>query len=593
MFGFAKVFASESSDSLMIREVISTINSLVENEKNSAIQMEYSIIPDLTPSANADSYVSQNGKSGYKIILSKGFLDEIVKGDKSRLAFVIAHEYAHLFFENNNKKAKTDFLYNQISRENEFAADTMAMKLILQAGYSYKAALEVFKIWRSFNNFSSIESTGELHPSWTERLTKIYPEKNNLLRSMDAFEKGVYFLSIDSYIYAENYFQKVTEEFPDCFEAFSNLGYSYLMDYISKLSKDDIRNFGIVSFVAGAFYRSPESLHAQIRAKDSDKWLDAYFNLRKASELNNQSAITYSNLGLLSLLHSSGKPDYTNARRYFSIAVELAEKDSLLDNLSRVSIYINAGLSLPVDSLNQQEENIIQAEKYLFAFASSNNTTGNNYKNILTLNQAYLFSRQSKNFKKSIDLFEQYLKNESQSSPIWIIAKDYYLDLCKKNNINPVDLSKTKKTSDFIKVSSVTIDSIYSIEIGKDISEMKDSLKKYNFVESSIIEGTTLVKWKSQSAGIEIIASEIIRSIFLFSSKAPKLLLEKKYQKTGTNSIQIGMSRKDLNKILAKDENFIPTFCFTSPNNNFIYYPELGLAFKFKSGLLDRIAITY
>ena len=68
---------------------------------------------------------------------------------------------------------------------------------------------------------------------------------------MSAFQNGFLFLELEQYLAARQCFQAVVAEFPDCYEAWANLGYAQLMQYCDGLDADDLRQFGIGQIVAG------------------------------------------------------------------------------------------------------------------------------------------------------------------------------------------------------------------------------------------------------------------------------------------------------------------------------------------------------
>jgi hypothetical protein len=62
------------------------------------------------------------------------------------------------------------------------------------------------------------------HPSWKDRLAELDPNQPSLWRAMSAFDNGNHFLLLEQYLAAERCFEKVVDDFPDCYEAWANLG---------------------------------------------------------------------------------------------------------------------------------------------------------------------------------------------------------------------------------------------------------------------------------------------------------------------------------------------------------------------------------
>jgi hypothetical protein len=119
------------------------------------------------------------------------------------------------------------------------------------------------------------------HPSWTDRLTLLDKEQAQLWQAMSAFENGVFFLLVEQYPSAESCFRQVTREFPQCHEAWTNLGDSLLMQYCDKLQADDVRQFNVGQLAVGAFYNRSESLEGMVRGPDKRLWNEAVAALGK------------------------------------------------------------------------------------------------------------------------------------------------------------------------------------------------------------------------------------------------------------------------------------------------------------------------
>ena len=98
---------------------------------------------------------------------------------------------------------------------------------------------------------------------------------------MGAFHDGAYFLVCEQYGSAERRFRAVTREFPNCYEAWANLGDALLMRYCDSLETDDLRRFDLGQLVVGGFYHRPESLEEKIRGVNEGLWRDAAGALRE------------------------------------------------------------------------------------------------------------------------------------------------------------------------------------------------------------------------------------------------------------------------------------------------------------------------
>jgi hypothetical protein len=127
------------------------------------------------------------------------------------------------------------------TRKQENDADLNGMALALKAGYSFRRGRTAIDRMRDAgHDYSSFEGLGVDHPSWTARPTVLDKEQAQLWKAMSAFENGVFFLLVEQYPSAESRFRQVTREFPQCHEAWTNLGDSLLMP-CDRLQADDVR----------------------------------------------------------------------------------------------------------------------------------------------------------------------------------------------------------------------------------------------------------------------------------------------------------------------------------------------------------------
>src|SRR5262249_4904620 len=148
-------------------------------------------------------------------------------GDDDRLAFVLGHELAHVALGHvvRPRQGETGFVQLAFGRKQEADADLKGMELALKAGYSFRRGRTVIdRMKRLGLTYSSFEGLGADHPSWNDRLTAMDRDQATLWRAMAAFEDGVFFLCGEQYASAETCFRAVVKEFPDCHEAWANLG---------------------------------------------------------------------------------------------------------------------------------------------------------------------------------------------------------------------------------------------------------------------------------------------------------------------------------------------------------------------------------
>ena len=159
------------------------------------------------------------------------------------------------------RPGKAPLLRQAFSRDDEIAADLKGMELALKAGYSFRRARSALDRMLDLRpEYSSFEALQAGHPSWKDRLSFLDKDQAKLWKAMSAFDNGRYFLLCEQYGAAETCFNRVTREFPECPEAWTNLGYALLMQYCDGLDTDDLRDYDVGQIMVGGFYTRPKSL---------------------------------------------------------------------------------------------------------------------------------------------------------------------------------------------------------------------------------------------------------------------------------------------------------------------------------------------
>jgi hypothetical protein len=169
----------------------------------------------------------------------------------------MGHELAHLTKSHvvGERKGDTAVLLLSFGRDQEIEADVDGMRFAVAAGFPYKKGIsKAFTQMRATTKYSSFEGLSATHPSWEERLVLLDRAQAKLWASMAAFQNGRVFLEMEQYIAAQQCFKAVVAEFPDCPEAWANLGYARLMLYCDGLDPDDLKRYGIGQIVTGGFY---------------------------------------------------------------------------------------------------------------------------------------------------------------------------------------------------------------------------------------------------------------------------------------------------------------------------------------------------
>ena len=170
--------------------------------------------------------IKQDGKFIPFVAVTWGYL-ELLDGDANAIALVLGHELGHhaLGHTTQERVLKPGALAGAHGHRREADADLFGARLMLKAGYSLRKAVKIE--WLGLDSRGWIQSaasgTCRSHPADSDRAKRLFTildkGEEELWRCMVAFENGVTFLAIDNFVAAEQCFLRVTQEFPNCYEA--------------------------------------------------------------------------------------------------------------------------------------------------------------------------------------------------------------------------------------------------------------------------------------------------------------------------------------------------------------------------------------
>lgn len=559
---------------------------------SSAKEMESKNIPlkfKILKSESIDKVYTRTAfYNGYKIVLSTAFMSKVVNDDENILAFALGHEIAHIILGHleRNKSNETAFVKGHLTREEEFDADMLGMKLALKSGYTFKNIISGLKNMMALGmEFSPYEGLSKEHPPWSERLKKLDSSQSKLWNSLSSFENGKSFLYIEEYTVAERCFKHVTEEFPSCYEAWANLGYARLMSYLEGFGAEDFRDYNIGHIVTGSFYKTPVSIRERslFSSIDEELWYEAVGALMEAVRLNPNLSIAKSNLGLAYLLHPGGK-DLGKAAKYFDEAIALAEKDTLIDFLAKSALYINSGVLDLLENPTMVLSKFDKAEEYERRFASSAMISNNNIMQIdkpIMYNKALALMKSSKRADKmkAFDLFEKFILRTNNSSPWRVIAYENYKRVATSLNID------SKMYEDFAisegrgykPLTTVELEPGLSVTLAESLESLEGKIK--GMTQIPVVPKTNLKLYKSNKYGVEFLTGFGILGIFIKSQALPPIKLNESGFGNKSFEIKVGMKRNDFEKITSK----LNSKCMKliDSGDDYIYYREIGLAAKF------------
>jgi len=542
-------------------------------------------------------------KDGKPQIVVHSSLDRITSGIKDRLAYIIAHEIAHLYLGHHRKSGfSTDFAEGSMfTRANEEEADLYGLKIFLKAGYSYLEAIVALKAMKEkLGDYSPLEAQSVNHPSWSQRLAYIDKAQAKLWNSMSAFSNGVTLLFTQNYEAAVVCFQKVTREFPGCYEAFFNLGYAMLMQYCDLFDEEDIRYFKIGQIVAGGFYRRPESLEVQIRGVNEELWWNAIGNFREALRINPELSLAKAYLGLAYYLDPR-KQNAGLAEKFFDEALKMVKRDDSLDPVLKASVYLNSGaLDMAHDNFGRAAQKLDSARMYKekakklyengYAFRS-------NWPSLISypslLEYAIEFNGVVNTYRadpgsasvSGLKTLLRYLRNTDPASIWWKVAYSFYAQyaLTLRETPLPKEMLTREIITGIMPVQSITVDK-FPVYLSQDIQEV---LEKFpDFIKIPVVEERRMARYLFPEKKIEIIAG---REILMIIIKQNNPSVKPGIKKSMVKDLTIGMP---FEQVKSRFENLLEEK-LTVGDKTYLFYYESGVGFLLgKSGQIAEILIS-
>src|SRR5581483_8267949 len=531
------------------------------------------------------------------VMVTQGYLHKVIKGDEAILAAIMGHEIAHLTKEHieNRAKAETALLFVAFTREQEIEADLEGMRYAVAAGFPYKGGIaSAIREMKTLPGFTSFEGLKGTHPSWEERLAFLDREQPKLWSSMAAFSNGATFLHLEQYAAAEQCFRGVIKEFPDCYEAWANLGCALLMQYCDALEVDDLRRFGVGHIVAGCFYERPGSLDEKVRGIDEKLWKEAVKTLQRSLSLKSDLVLPRACLGLAYLVHPAGS-DGKEAARWFGEALVHFKNDpgAKNDRLSLAALLTNSGVAdLAAGNLRDAENKFVTANGIVTKMKLTNMVAS--IEDAILFNLGLVDSAGDPGKKKqALKEFQVYLNQGTPSSAWWKLAYSRYADLGK-------DLGLAVPAKEVVLKSRGQVDRVVtSITVGDKslfLSEPMDDalglLGRQTAVQVPLYPGAKIVRWRFPDKGIDVLGKEKVLAIFLNKPAAPPIKLQGQGLGAQGRELRVGMSEADAQEALQKNRPDNSQQLLTTKNQGYKFYPELGLAVRVQEGRIVEIALA-
>jgi hypothetical protein len=516
--------------------------------------------------------------------ISEGLVSQIVQGDPDVLALILGHELGHILLGHPSCAAIKDrasFLEMAISRDQEYAADAKGYELALAAGYSVRRGLRGLQRLDEISHYSSYEALTADHPSWTDRLARLDKEQAPLWRSMSAFNDGVSFLATENYQLAAECFRSVAREFPQAADVKGNLGYALLMEYIDQLSDEDMQALGIGQIATGSFYGESLYLKSKVRGRDAALWSEAVQILKSAEEQDHNLSLVKANLGLAYLVQPTG-PDAQQALSYLVPAVNLLKGDSGLHSAygasSAHAVINNAAIAYLAAGDREHAVGLLQ---FLW------NDRGQITNEQLLMQAAALFyntgsilstSQDPKERSAASEILLQYLRVETPSSLWWRRAYVSYSKVCPESS-NACVAEAQLRTSNHVPLrTNVAVDlgNAKTVRIGEPLQDAVRSLGRS--VSAGAVPGSSVQRTHFPQYPLDVLSSDVVLAIILNGSSAPGLHLRRVGIGGGADSLRVGMTVEQIEKVLANQpyryEGLVDSW------KPYRFYPGVGIALR-------------
>jgi predicted Zn-dependent protease len=525
-----------------------------------------------------------------RAVITEGFLNGIVKEDGDILSAVMGHELAHITLGHLRKRIIREVAGLALGRQQEIDADLEGVRIAVAAGYDFRSGIRnAFHAWKVLGSYSNFEGIRATHPSWTERLRLLDQKRARIWSAMSAFQNGYFFLHAEQYRTAEACFQNVVDEFPDCAEAWANLGYARLMQYFDGLTALDLRKYGIAQVVAGAFYARPQGLISP--RGDEKKWRSAVLALKTALVKDPNLILAQGNLGLAYLVHPDGEKKTEEALGYFRKAYKL--KDKGLDGLNLAAFLVNNGVAeLAAGRSEQAGKMFAVARKYLPAKGSA---IRDQLELAILYNEAIIAAASTdKDTRiKAFHGLEDYLRRASPEATWWSLAFEKYdklgqeLDLKRESRET---LAKRARGKRMRLLASVEFAQGKLITLSERTRLVLKRLGQEKSVGVPIYRSSRVKRYFEIAPGIDLLADHLLLAVFLTSPKAPPVYVQASGGGAKKQPIRVGMTMSDFVKIL-DGQPFERRF-LDKPKVEYLFLPTLGLGIRYAEGKVTEIVLA-
>jgi tetratricopeptide (TPR) repeat protein len=466
------------------------------------------------------------------------------------------------------------------------------MKFAVAAGFPYKASLSsTVREMKALPGYTSFEGLGSTHPTWEERLALLDRKQQDLWSAMGAFRNGWFFLNFEQYLSAEQCFQGVVKEFPDCYEGWANLGYAKLMRYCDGLDADDLARLGLGKIAAGAFYARPKSLESKVRGIDEKLWQSAVKTLKKALALKPDLVLPRANLGLAYLVHPEGR-DAEQASKWFAEALAGVKKDPELRSnpLAGAAVLMNSAVAdLAMDKLADAARKLKSIRRLGLDLPDTPVESALMDAYVYNLSLVAERDEDAKEKRRAAQMLGDYLLHASPDSAYWSLAKARHDRLVKALGVKDVKLPRLRGEPGLRLVTAITADG-ETISLSQPLKEIMPGLGQGIAIPLS--PQSKIARWRFPGGAVELLGKDKILAIFLRTREAPPVVVKALGVGAKGRELRVGMAQKEALEVLKIRGGGRIERAIDDPDVRFQFYPELGLAVRYDDGRVAELALA-
>jgi hypothetical protein len=589
-----------AADKALLKKVADRLLDVAEPVPEFAWPPEITLEDKDSINAYAKIEGRKDGKPQPVVRVHTGMMARVVERNPDRLALIVGHELGHVLHKHilgDERRERTPFLHNTFTRDQEVEADRTGVELMLKAGFSFRQGVRAIKKMQDLGlEYSSFEGLGSDHPSWNDRMARVDKEQARYWKAMGAFSNGVWLLTAEQYDRADLCFDAVTREFPDCYEAWVNLGFARLMRYCDKLDVSNLRDYGIGQVLVGGFYQRAESV--PLRGPDAPLWFDAVDALQKALRIKPDLTLAKADLGMAYLVHPEGRQaGIGEAARLMQEAADAAPNDPTLrdDPLAYAALLVNLGVAnLAAGRTREGLAQLDQGEQKARALAGGAGGRRANAALASTLlynRAAQLAAAKDRPAREqALGMFEKYLRTTSPLSLWWPLAYDRYAELCQAlgQPAKPKDKLQSDRPAGVRPVTGVTLASGIEVQLDEDTEDVVRRLGKGK--QATVVPGTTLKRLRYDAHHVELLVTDRVVAIRLPDPESPPVPLRGSgLGAPAAAALRVGMPSDEVVRLLGSDVDFGE---MAAADVYYRYYRDAGVAVRLSKGKVAELVVA-